>query len=460
MSKQSRRVLEIADYVSISAGMAIASSGYTIMSEMAGVVRGPAYLAAIALAGLVGIAISGSIAELASAYPSAPGARTYFRATLGEYPSLLATFAILMMVFLFAGVESYMLALSVQRFLPVPPYVLTLASVALIVGINLLGLQLPRLVQLIVGFVLIAGTYGLGALAMWTPASVAPAAVAAAEPLGQVLPICAAAGSALFLFTGFEWVTPLGYGPDAYRRRLPLAMPLALVLLMGMYLLFAAGVQRHLSPEALRATPTPHVALAVHLATARGAALAAGLSLLSTITTFNAGLMGASRLVYALAREGRLPRLISRVSFRTGVPWMAVLVIGIGALAGAALELAFDLQVTAALVAASLYCFVYGAFVWAGYRLRSRRPGTADGFRNPLPRPLQLALGLGLPLLGVATALSDAALRGPVCIGLLAVVLACHLLVRWSQGTGRTPASAVPVAATTTPPTEHRASHG
>jgi len=436
MPPRPRRLLEIADYVSVSAGMAIASSGYMMMSEMAGLVRGPSYLAAIAFAGLVAIAISGSIAELASAFPSAPGIRTYVRASLGEYASLLSTFAVLAVVFLFAGVESYVLALSVRQFLPVPPYVLTLATVAFIIGINLVGLQLPRLLQLGLGALLIAGTYGLGALAVWQPATApaAPVTLGAADPSVLTLSICAAAGSAVFLFTGFEWVTPLGYGPEAYRRRLPLAMPLALVLLLGMYLLVGVGFQRHLTPEALRGTPTPHVALGAQLAAAPGAALAVGLSLLSTITTFNAGLLGTSRLVYALAREGRLPRVMSRVSLRTGVPFVAVLVVGAGSLLGATIELLFELQVTAALVAASIYCFVYGGFVWAGYLLRTRRAPAADGFRNPVPRSLQLVLGIGLPLLGVATALSDAALRGPVCAGVLGVLFACHLLTRWSLG--------------------------
>jgi amino acid transporter len=438
---------ELGDYVSISAGMAIACSGYTVMAELSGIVTGVPYLIAIAAAGALCMAISGSIAFLASSYPSAPGVRTYLRGALGDFPSLLATFTVLAIVPLFAGAESYTLALSLRSVIPISPYVLAPAAILFVVSINLFGLQLPRTIQFALGVALIAGTLLLGGMALLGPMEGGAPLPAAPVRSGaeQAARALTAVGSAVFLYTGFEWVTPLGRGPAAYRRLIPISMPLALGILMVMYVLFAAGLQRRLAPGELASNPIPHMLLGERVAGARGILLAAVLSALSTLTTFNAGLMGASRLLYALAREGKLPRFVSHISMRTGVPAVAVLLIGGAALLAALVEILLDLQVAAAIAAAALYCLVYASFVWAGLRHRARDPSGDAHFRNPVPRAVQWGLCLALPLLAVATAASDGALRPKVMTGVTVVLASCLLLARWSfrAGNQARPARAV-----------------
>ena len=47
------------------------------------------------------------------------------------------------------------------------------------------------------------------------------------DVLSSLALVPAAVGLTVFLFMGFEWVTPVGLRPDAYKRKIPWAMPVA-----------------------------------------------------------------------------------------------------------------------------------------------------------------------------------------------------------------------------------------
>ena len=72
-----KRWFELLFYVTFGAGMAFGMSSFTMLSGLNEIVTGPWVVVAIVVAGLLCAAISSSVAELASMYPSAPGVRTY-----------------------------------------------------------------------------------------------------------------------------------------------------------------------------------------------------------------------------------------------------------------------------------------------------------------------------------------------------------------------------------------------
>ena len=100
--------------------------------------------------------------------------------------------------------------------------------------------------------------------------------------------------------------------------------------------------------------------------------------MVSSLGQFNALLMSYSRLPLAMAEDGLLPRVFSRVQAATGAPYVAI--IGCAVLYGACLGLGFDRLVT-------LDVLLWGASLVlefaALYRLRLKEPETPRPFRVP-----------------------------------------------------------------------------
>src|SRR5262249_47002980 len=135
-------------------------------------------------------------------------------------------------------------------------------------------------------------------------------------------------GMSIFLFVGFEWVTALGYNRNSYNKLIPRAMYTSIIINIIVYSLVVIGLDSQLTRFDIVATPIPHVSLCTKILGNNGVLLAVLLSCLAILSTFNAGVMGGSRLIYALSREGNLPTWCGTISLRTGTPIGAVLLLG------------------------------------------------------------------------------------------------------------------------------------
>jgi len=396
-----KKAFELGFYVTFGAGIAFGISSFTIISELFKVASSFWLLVSIGLAGLFCMLISSSIAELASMYPSAPGVRTYLKVALPPRSSLFLVYLYLIFMIMVAGIESYLFAQVVRALFPqLPALALVLGLLALTVIVNLLGLELPRGVQMfttttLIVSVLILGGIGAGPALThlhWSPA------VLANKPLSQV---GGALGSAVYLFIGFEWVTMMGFSAKSYEHRIPLSMPLAILTNIVAYCVFALGLAMQVPLGKITATSIPQLPYFVQMFGARGTLVALALSVLAIISCFNAGVMGGSRLVHALAREGNFPKSWGAMSLRTGAPIGGVLVLGALASIASILIVEFELQEVAAVVGSAIVCCVYAAFMWAILHLRKTQPDARRTFRSPLPIWLHWLLIVVMPAFGV-----------------------------------------------------------
>ena len=413
-------------YVSVGVGMALATSSFTVLSGLFQVGGGVLVMTAIALAGVFCLLLSLSIAELASMFPSAPGIRTYLKPALGSGASLALVYMYLLFTVLMAGVEGYMLGLVVSLVAPANPAPVALALLAAVTAINLGGYELPRGTQMAItaGAVIIlvvAGGVGIraGAPIAWT-----------AAPLDwRVLP--SAIGLAVFLYMGFEWITPVGVRPRSYERQIPRAVWTSVLMLMVVYLLFAWTAVRQVPVTALAAGPLPHVAVYERLFGQSGDLVALALAVAASTSTFNAGVMGGSRLLFMLAREGHVPRWVGAMS-ANGVPIGATLLLGGSAIAAAILVITFQLQLLLAIVGSAIMCVVYGAFSLAVLILRRTRPTARRPYSTPVPIWLQWAMVVILPLLGVGSLMSLPQLMTEAFACMAGSVVLAVLAARWS----------------------------
>lgn len=384
----------------------MASSVFSAAVQVAGSSGvGLAWLA-IGVGGLVCVLAAWNFAELCAAFPNAGGVSVYVREAFG--PSLSLTVSLLYVVLAWAAgaAEAYVFAavLSVLfRGVPVlsqvPPVVWVLATLGFFFVINLRGVELAGRVQDAMTYTMF-GVLLLVSLAAWVLPARAGAAVGLAASVAASAPSTATAtgttgaaglgfGSFLqaiaysvYLFIGFEWITPLVEEAED-RMYLPRAMPLAVLGLAVSYALFAEAMAVRVPLPQLAQSATPHLLYGQAIGGSTGLLVLVGVSFLATFTSFNAGMMGTSRLVYAMAREGVLPKALSHVHLTYFTPWSALLFMF---LVEAALSVAllYSGQFTVPiLLAAAIESTIYALAALALVKLRRSQPNLERPYRAP-----------------------------------------------------------------------------
>lgn len=418
-------------YLAVGAGMALSTSAFTMVGGLFQVVPLLWALVGIAVAGAFCAAIALSIGELASLWPSAPAIRTYFKMAFNDRTSLIFVYLYLAFIILIAGVESYMFALVVKAMFPAMPALATVTLLlAAVVGANIMGADLPRQMQVVTTFGCVAMVVGVGAVGVFAGGPVGNSA--AAPSFDGLAELPAAVGLAIFLFIGFEWITPVGLRPASYERQIPYAMLGSVLILVVTYMAFAAGLGFVLTRADVAVAPTPQVPYLLALFGPKGVWIAGVLSLTAIFSTFNAGLMGGARLLQAMARESTLPKSVGSVHLRTGAPVAAALLLGGCSLCASIVIVSFELHLLAAVVGAVVICGIYAAYMFAVLRLRRLQPDLHRPFRTPLSIWLQWVVALLLLFIGLATLFSIAEFGATPSVGVLACLVAAVALAEWS----------------------------
>ncbi|MGW4640713.1 APC family permease [Sphaerisporangium sp. NPDC004334] len=313
------RRLGTGDAVVIGLGSMIGAGVFAAFGPAAAA-AGSGLLPALALAALVAYCNATSSARLAARHPASGGTYVYGRERLGEFWGYLAGWG-----FVVGKTASCAaMALTVGAYAwPGHEHLVAVAAVAAITAVDYAGVHKAAWVtRLIVAVVLVVLAVAVAAcLTGGRPAPVASAGATA----GGVLQ---AAGLLFFAFAGYARIATLGEEVRDPARTIPRAIPVALGVTLVVYAAVAFALLATLGPGGLARSAAP-VADAVRAAGAGGlvplvtvgAATAALGSLLALV-------LGVSRTVLAMARDGHLPRPLDAVHPRFRVPHRAALAVG------------------------------------------------------------------------------------------------------------------------------------
>jgi amino acid transporter len=309
-----------------------------------------------------------------------------------------------------------------------PPLAVVVVLLVSVVTANLIGLELPRLIQMVLTAAAVVVILLLGVLGTVRSPGAAGDALATGDVLSSLALVPAAVGLTVFLFMGFEWVTPVGLRPSAYARKIPWAMPAAVAVLFVAYTFFLVGIGATLPRSAFEDELIPQVPFFQDVLGGTGKYLAGVLSLSAIVSTFNAGMMSASRLIYAVARQGYLPRFVATIRPSTGAPSGAVLLLGSLGLVSAFVVGGLGLQLVAAVVGATIICAIYAGYMGSALRLRRRDPDRPRPFCSPLSARVQQGVIALLAIIGAASLFSlpdriPEAVVGAALAAIVAVVL-------------------------------------
>lgn len=404
--------LELLSYVSISAGMALAASCYTITGKITAYGNPFVIYGGFALAWIICLLTSMAISELGARFPTAPGVRTYLKNAYGDLTSLAFTYIAIFVVIFVAGIEVYVLMQIVapgKSLLMQTPIIIALLIV--ITYINSIGMEAPKKLQTLLFVSLVILSVFLSVCGLPVISESATDSVFRSEQAFSSKDLLAVTGLAVFLFMGFEWVTPMGKNRNSYEKMIPWSMPISISVLFLVYVLFSLGLGYSESMESLKRNSAPHLTLGLHLFPLAGNYIVIVISVLALLTTLNAGLMGASRLLYVVAREGgftpRLNRVCTKISDEGVTVGAIYLLAAMGGMASFAM-LYFDASDVIGSVCAALYCTIYCAFILSHVKLKGVVSKRKIPFESKIPIPIFIFLAGCLPVFGVGALMSSA----------------------------------------------------
>ena len=379
-------MLTLPDIVAASAGLTLSGSTFIAAVQVADFMVGDAAWLAILVGGLLCITAALCFAELNSIIPSAAGLRLYFSHAYNDLSAIIVSMLYMLIVLGVIGTESYVLAMVLNEAWPaVHPLVWILAMFSFVTVLNVLGIKIAGGFQNILTYALIVS------LLIFAVIALVKVNFQFTSPLnfGSGTNLTNAVALGVFLFVGFEWVTPLAE-EASHHKLISKGMLLAVGILSITYALFTLAMTAATSREALSGSPIPHLVFARDLLGPGGTAWMMAITLAASITTFNAGLLSVSRFVYSSAREHVLPAVLSRLSTRFFTPWAAIVAIFIVAVIISAVVLSTQHYLTLVNMAAAMESIIYAMAGIAVIRLRKKMPH--------IPRPNPMPGGNVIPI--------------------------------------------------------------
>ena len=411
-----RVVFRRADLVVLGLGVTIGAGIFSLAGQQAASTAGPAVLLSFGVAAFACLVAALCYAELSSVLPVAGSAYTFTYVIFGEVWGWLIGWALLLELLLAVAVvarvwSEYAIATLHDFGLSLPEgwqdyagfdarrdlvaagaIVLLCLVVVASTRLSLVVLWVAVIAKLaVIALVLMVGALHVHA-ANYTPflphsrpaapgadASVLQALAGKAPDAFGVLGVFTAASVIFFAFLGFDIVATAAEETRSPQRDVPRGIVATLVIATLLYLGVAA-VLIGMRPYDELGGPAP-VSEAFRAVGADASARLINLgALLGLTTVITVVLIGQSRVVYSMARDGLLPPGLGTISRRLGTPARATLLV---ATAAVVLTLTAPVLLLAEMVnIGTLFAFL---FVAVGVlMLRRTRPELERGFRLPL----------------------------------------------------------------------------
>jgi APA family basic amino acid/polyamine antiporter len=316
-----RRAMGGFDATTVGIGAMIGAGAFVVFAP-ASASAGALLPLAVVIAGFIAYCNASATASLAVRYPTSGGTYVYGREQLGPWPGFLAGWAFV------TGKLASCAAMALTFGLYAAPGAEKAAGVAAVVGltlVNLLGVTRTALATRVIVSLVVPVLAFVIVVAFASPAAPGPAAGSAGA-----VGVLQAAGLLFFAFAGYARIATMGEEVREPHRNIPAAIFGALGFTLLLYLLLALSLLHAFGPTRLAGTTAP-LREVFDAATSSGAAGVGGVVItlaaaLASLGALLALIAGVGRTSLAMARGGDLPRVLSRISARYSVPWVADIV--------------------------------------------------------------------------------------------------------------------------------------
>src|SRR5690349_2227200 len=315
-------------------GGIIGSGIFVTPAELARHVATPLLIVGVwILGGLVALAASFVYAELAARRPEVGGQYAYLRDAYGPMPAFLYGWALLLVI-QSGGMAA--VAITFARYfnglVALPDSAVAVAVLALLTLINCLGVRSGSNVQsgLMVLKILATAALVVAGLA-FAPAAAPQPALTAVAPVSTLAAIGAAMTPVMFSYGGWQTSSFVAGEMRDPRRDLARGLLLGVAGVVLLYTAVAFVCVHALGPTGLAASKTPATDVMRLALGEKGATFIAIGVTISTLGFLSQGMLTAPRVYFAMADDGLFFRSVAKVSPRTQVPVIAIVLQGLAA---------------------------------------------------------------------------------------------------------------------------------
>ena len=328
-----------------------------------------------------------TVAELGAMRPRTGGLYPYVHDALGPFPGFVAGWSDWISTCGSAAAVAIVLGEYAGPLVPLLSGRGPQTASAVVVFFALLqwrGIRIGDLTQQITSLLKALALVGLAVMALLmssgdpVPATVGTESVVLPGGLALMAAVVVALQSAIFTYDG--WTGPIYFGEEVKNpgRDIPRAMISGVLLVLGIYLALNAAFVRVVPIQEMAGDPFVAATAAERIFGPAGDTVLRILMIVSLLAAVNALLLMASRVTFAISRDGFLPKVFRRVN-RGGTPTPALA-------AGTLLAITFIATNTFDTVLALLAFFFVGnyALVFTSFFvLRRREPDAPRPFRVP-----------------------------------------------------------------------------
>lgn len=322
-----RRRLGLSLLVLYGTGITIGAGIYVLIGAVAGHAGVYAPWSFLLAAAVMGFTVASYI-ELSTRYPVSAGEAAYVRAAFQS--RLLSTMTGLLTVVI-AIVSSAAVALGsagyIQQFIDFPQ---SLIVIVLVIGLGAVaawGILESVIIASVFTLIEVGGLITIIVVAVHTDVPIVAALVNTPPiEIGALSGIAFGSLLAFFAFIGFEDLANVVEEAKDPHRDIPRAMVLTLMISTILYVVVAAVAVSVVSIERLSLSSAPLSLVFREIAGVSPATIST-IAIVATLNTILAQMTMAARVIYGLARDGDLPRILARVSLRTGTPLVATMLI-------------------------------------------------------------------------------------------------------------------------------------
>lgn len=320
--------------VNLVVGTIVGADIYVAAAIGAGLL-GPASLIAWALAGLMAIIIALSFAECSSLVPIAGGPYAYAKDAFGDFIGFLSGWSILIASWSAIAVFPLAFVAYLQYFFPnmsiVLQDIIKILFVIALTGINYMGVKEAGKINDILTAIKLAP------ILILTVAGIAFFILKPSILISHFTPIAplgfTGLGSALVLifwaYVGFELVTvPSDEIIDA-KKTIPKAIALGMGIVALFYIITNFVIVGLVPWQQLSLSTAPLALAGYALLAGFGALFLTVGALFSISGSDEAGILSSSRIPYAMAGDGLLPRIFAKKHPRYDTPYIALIVQGV-----------------------------------------------------------------------------------------------------------------------------------
>lgn len=426
------RSLSLTQLIFYGVGTIVGAGIYTIIGSAAGL-AGTALWVSMLCAGAAAFLTALSYAELISMMPRAGAEYQFLKAAFPKAPlvSFLAGFLIALNAAATSATVSLAFAGYLKVFLELPVALTAFVLLSLCTVLNIIGLRQSTWVG--IGMIVIE-VGGLLLLVVMGLIEGNPANAITLPTFGEAPGIFAATALVFFVYIGFEDVANLSEESRNPRRDVPRALLWSVGVTSLVYLLVVWAVFSVMDPGRLAQSSSPLTTAGRAVAPWLGQTLAVT-AMFATASTALISLVSISRLLFGMARDGDMPRVLARTMTKRKTPWVAALALYAGACVLLPLG---EVRIIASISALGILIVFVGVHA-AVIVLRLREPLRERPFRTPL----HIGRWPLLPPIGIVISLALVSQFEPIVYAVTAGAAALGVAVFWLSRWRRRHAPAV-----------------